>query len=272
MTSEGPKVSPEEEDLISNLEKANMIIESAARAKKALVRSGRFETYVDRTDGDLLNLFSADPIYSEFLKLARLEVGNFEDDYLYQRRLAGALFEQLALVQLASRQDLGGVVISGTDVVDAISALSPDRKIIQHGFGQVGIEGKYVPDGLVVGKIDGRSTVKGLVEVSLGKWSEKENGAGQVNGYHHLLHELGLNGGPKSSRPRLIVVTPDFDSPDNGYEWVRHEVVPVQKREFLNGLFDYAYYQDRRIDGVTLNQARQNFRSGNPVVANLASV
>ena len=269
MSAEVSRMFPDATNSSSDLCKSYGILENAALDQLGLILEGRFDNFQDKENIDLLDTLAYDPAYFDLIGLARTEVGYYEEDRTFKRNLAGALFEELALAHMASRLDLGGVVVSGDELFQAMMALNQGREIIEDSFGHRGIYGRYIPDGLLIGEIDGKLSVQGVLEISLGKWSEKLNKDKQIRGYNYLIDGLGI---AKAQKPPLIVVTPRFDSPDNGYNGVRHITVPVEKRVFLDELFNFAYYKDMSLDGFTLNQARQIYRRTGEVIANPASI
>jgi len=254
----------------ADLFKAQSILQDATYDQLDLIHAGRYDALRGREGFGLVRTFKNDPAYFDLIRLAHSEVTYYEDDHLFKRNLAGSLFEELAFTHLASRRDLGGVIISGPSILATFMALNQGREVIENGFGHTGILGRYVPDGLLMGEMDGRLCVQGVIEISLGKWGEKLNRESQINGYNHIIDDLGID---RNEKPPFIVVTPRFETTDNGYNGAKHLTVPIDKGLFLERLFDYAYNKDVRLGTWTLNQARQGYRrTGGEVIAIPASM
>ena len=219
----------------------------------SLMASGRFNKFRGQADTDFLNVFSLDPLFLELYSEAQAMAFRCEDsDIGFQKRLKGAIFEKIAYAFLSSSDIDSGIPIMGDGVIKISKVMNPKREVEDFGFGQVGINGIYVPDGYVVNALGGEPKIVGVLECKLGYWQKKA-----IEQESRAGHELRRMGSIVDPNPYFMIVSPDFGAHVEAPRGAEMKNLPVKMDILEQEFFDMVYYQQRGKGGITLAEIRE---------------
>lgn len=229
-----------------------VILDQAATEQERLVASGRYDGYRGLLGGAFFRKFLQDPDFEGLYQEAQEVAANFEDDWILAKRFTGALFEKMASVYLGS---LGLVVLSGESVFNICKALNPDAKEFNDGFGQKGLEGVYIPDGLYVVRNQGVPVVEKVLEFSSANGKTRDRF--QFLGFKNLRKQMGI----MATDSLFVHVSPRFKNPvvysyEGDSSYGKPIVAPFSSSEFNNGFEPKIYWNFRRPGERTLAEIR----------------
>ena len=236
------------------------IIDEKTANQKKLMDSGRFDRFKGKTERDFLEVFSGDPLFTQVYMQARKEALTAPNERVFGENFRGALFEKMSYAHLSSL-DNGSIPLMGDEVLDILMAMEKPVLLHDYGFGHVGIDGRYVPDGFFIKEVRGRNRVAGIIECSLGDWNIKERRKAQTYGSVQIAKRLGS----LAANPDLIVVSPIRDIPrplkiNKDVINIELQTIPVSQAIFMEEFMPFAYRDFRGPDGETIASLRQQWR------------
>lgn len=234
---------------------AQDILQDAVDNQLSLMASGRFDVFKGKSGGAFFATFMQDPLFTEVYQMAQAEALRFTDDWDFTQRFRGAMFERMAYIYLSigagGKLGEGLVPISSSDTVDIMAVLYPDKEIIDHGFGQFGLAGKYVPDLLVARAKEGKPKIVKVVESSLSPRKKRDFVQSGI-GFDNLAEGLG----GLAEELKFVRVSPIFGKPV-----LESIVVPVNVNSFVEVFEPNLYFKHRQSGGPTLAELRKQWHA-----------
>ena len=176
-----------------------------------------------------------------------------------RERLRGALFASIAYAYLRNTET-DRVVISSEATFRVAQILNPQAQEIQNPYESKGLSDVYVPDGLLMEKVNGRKIVTGVFEWSLSR--EYSKYVRQAEGFRRFKRDLG----PTAASARFIIVVASSSivlmPPVGPSEMDKNKDIDIVSLPF--SLDDFNDYSDsvenlyrRSADHATLAELRQ---------------
>ncbi len=181
----------------------------------------------------LIRAFGKSQDFARFYELAKAETrkGNKGND---DREFRGALFASMAYAYLRETQDdPTKVLVSPQDAFKLAQMVNPDSQPIENAYGVMGLDGRYVPDFLLLGTQDGQVVIEKFGEISLS--SDPDKYAPQIRGFSLLKSKLG----PLVKPSRFSIVSTNAGPPLEilavfGIELVDVDPIPLSIWDFNN--------------------------------------
>jgi hypothetical protein len=213
---------------------------------------GRSSDYLFRT-------YESSQDFKEFYVIAERIALSQEWSGDAEERLRGALFGSIAYAYLRTTQT-DKVVISPEATFRTAQILNPQAWEIQNLYGSTGLSDVYVPDGLLMERVNDRKAVTGVFEWSLSGESLKY--MRQVDGFRKFKRDLG----PTAAGAKFIIVVTSSNPVTlqrvNMSEMDRNKDIEIIHLPFP--LYDFNDYADsveniyrRSTDHPTLAELRQ---------------
>jgi len=179
----------------------------------------------------LISAFGKSQDFAGFYELAKAEIrkGSSGND---ERKFRGALFASIAWAYLRETQDdPTKVLVSPQDTFKLAQMVNPDSQPIESAYGEMGLDGRYVPDFLLLGTQDGQVVIEKFGEISLS--SDPDKYAPQIKGFSLLKSKLGLLAKPS----RFSIVSTNAGPPLEilaaaGIELVDVDPIPLSIWDF----------------------------------------
>lgn len=204
----------------------------------------------------LLNAYRKSDDFASFYEKTQAEIKKGKSGKPSDKEFRGGLFSSIAFAWLREGQDHPGQVILGQqDAFRFAQMVNPDAAPVLNQYNGDGLDGRYVPDFLVLGIRDGQVEIEKFGEISLASNPDKYDG--QIKGFRIMKGKLG----PIAKHARFSILTHRGGDPlaipiIPGSECVDVDPIPLNFWDFTDFATNVERKYRQSVDALTLAELR----------------
>ncbi len=229
------------------------ILHDSVAEQAALIASGRFDHFKRKEGEEFLAAYASDPLFVDLFVDALAEARAVTDEDDFRGHFKGAVFERMAYAYLSSL-DMPEVPVMGEAVLNVVAEVAGSREFIDNGLGQVGIRGRFVPDGILVRETLDGYRIEKFIEVSLVPWVKRRKSSVKKEGFLILRGKMG----DMAKDAPLVSLSPKVEDgiyldPDED-DFIQSVQLPIDRGHMLSRFIDEVYERMKVVDGLSLEE------------------